>query len=391
MIQQVEGLRARGHEVECFAPVVDPKRCFPGWLERIGARRIGPLLPRALPYGDALAVIAASYSGRGIARHLRGLDVVLAANQPGPHLAWWAAKEHAVPYVIYLAQPLRLLYPRTIDRGNGASAKRDYDLLHRLAPLARRTIATADTRSVAGATIALANGGYMRDVLERVYARPFVSCPAGAALLEGDNDRARGELFVNGVTVRKPFMLLTNRHFPQKRFEYAVEALEHPDLAARRTELVISGQETVYSARVRRLVAERGLADRVHFVGLTDEATLARLYATAAVYVYPSPEEDYGMGLVEAMGAATPVVAWNFAGPTRTVIDGETGYLVRPGDAAAFADRIADLVTDEELARRLGQRAREHVRANFTVRRHIDGLEAALRAATGAVAAVKSA
>ena len=384
VIQEVLGLRERGHQVECFAPVVDPRRCFPGWLERVGAQRVVPRLPGALPYGDAVAVIAASYDARRVARRFRGFDVVLAANQPGPHLAWWAAQEHGVPYVIYLAQPLRLLHPRAIDRGNGVSAKRDYDLLHRLAPLGRRTIEVADERSVAGARLALANGTYMRGVLERVYARPFVSCPAGAALVEGDADRARGDIVVNGARIRKPFVLLTNRHFPQKRFEYAIEALDHPELARRGTELVISGQATAYTARLRRLVASRGLAERVRFVGLASEADLARLYAAAACYVYPSPEEDFGMGVVEAMAAATPVVAWDHAGPTGTMVQGQTGYLVPAGDVAAFAERVAEIVTDEPLARRLGRAAQTHVRSNFTLQRHLDGIETALGAAATA-------
>ncbi len=387
MIQEVLGLRERGHEVECFAPVVDPKRCFPGWLEHVGAHRVGPPLPGWLPYGDALAAIVSSYAARRASRQLRDFDVILAANQPGPHLAWWAAKEQGVPYVIYLAQPLRLLHLRTIDRGNGVSANRDHDLLHRLAPLARGLISSADTRSVAGADVALANGTYMRGVLESVYGRPFLSCPAGARLIEGDRDRTRGDLAVNGWRFRKPFVLLTNRHFPQKRFEYAIDALEHPDLARHGVELVITGQETAYTRALRRLVARYGLAERVRFIGLTTEDDLRRLYAAAAAYVYPSPEEDFGMGVVEAMAAATPVVAWNFAGPTGTIVDGVTGYLVPPGDGASFAERVARLVADPALARRLGRSGQERARASFTLKRHLDGIEEALATAANGRAA----
>ena len=57
---------------------------------------------------------------------------------------------------------------------------------------------------------------------------------------------------------------------------------------------------------------------------------------TASAYVYPSPEEDFGMGIVEAMGTGTPVVAWANGGPTVTVRDQETGFLIESYDTDQF-------------------------------------------------------
>jgi glycosyltransferase involved in cell wall biosynthesis len=378
VIQQVLGLRERGHDVDCFAPIVDSARAFPGWLERLAARRLAPRFPNWTAYPDALAIIAMSAVAPVLALGLRSYDVILAANQPAPWVAWWARRLGDVPYVIYLAQPNRLLYPREIDRAQSLVVKRDYVLLRTIAPLVRPLVQWADRRSVAEASVALGNGAYMSGLLSEVYGREFISCPAGAPILAGDADRARGEVVVNGTRVRKPFVLLTNRHYPQKRFDVAIASLRHRDLARRGVELVITGQETAYTSQLRDLVAKMGLADRVRFVGLASESDLAALYRAAACYVYPSPEEDYGMGVVEAMGAATPVVAWNCAGPTGTVVDGVTGWLVPPGDEAAFAEQVAELVTDATGARRMGEAAQDHARKNFTMQRHYEGLEDAL-------------
>ncbi len=287
VIQQVLGLRARGHVVDCYAPIVDAKRSF--------------------PVPDALAIIAMSVAAPLLARRLREYDVVLAANQPAGWVAWWARRLHGVPYVLYLAQPNRLLYPRAIDRERTVVVKPDYLFLRAIAPFIRPLVHWADRQSVAGAREALANGRYMTRVLSQLYGRPFRSSPAGAEIVIGNAERFVGELRVNGTTIPKPFILLTNRHYPQKRFEVAIEALTHPKLAARGVRLVITGQETPYTTQLRALVARLGLAKRVRFVGLTSEEDLARLYAAAACYVYPSPHEDYGMGVVEAMAAGTPV------------------------------------------------------------------------------------
>ena len=375
VIQQVLGLRERGHRVDCYAPIVDPARSFPGWLDRVGVRRLAPRLPNWLRFPDALAIIAMSVAAPFLAHRFRGYDVILAANQPAGWIAWWARRLYSVPYVLYLAQPNRLLYPREIDGERTVIVKRDYFFLHAIAPLIRPLVLAAERRSVAGASRVLANGAYMARVLSRTYARAFSSCPAGAEAVVETRSRFTGAVHLRGLVIPKPFVLLSNRHYPQKRFEVAIEALRHPALAARRIPLVITGQETAYTLRLRELAARLGLHDRVHFIGLAGEDELAALYAHAACYVYPSPEEDFGMGVVEAMAAAIPVVAWAHAGPTGTMVDGLTGYLVPPGSPELFAKRIVQLLDDEQLSRRLGRGAQSHALRHFTLDHHLEALE----------------
>src|SRR5207244_11961809 len=103
VIQQVLGLRARGHVVDCYAPIVDAKRSFPGWLEQIVARRLVPRLPSWLRFPDALAIIAMSVAAPLLARRLREYDVVLAAKQTAGWVAWWASRIPGVQFVLLLA------------------------------------------------------------------------------------------------------------------------------------------------------------------------------------------------------------------------------------------------------------------------------------------------
>ena len=81
------------------------------------------------------------------------------------------------------------------------------------------------------------------------------------------------------------------------------------------------------------------LNDAVLFLGAVTEDELNRLYEGAAVYVYPAPEEDFGMGVIESMAKGVPVVAWNQAGPTVTVAPG-TGCLAEPLEVADYAAGI---------------------------------------------------
>jgi alpha-maltose-1-phosphate synthase len=76
--------------------------------------------------------------------------------------------------------------------------------------------------------------------------------------------------------------------------------------------------------------------------------------------------ELLGLSVLEAMASATPVVASRIGGVPEVVVDGETGFLVDPGDVDALHDRIATLLSDRGLARRLGDNGRATVTAQFT-------------------------
>ena len=109
------------------------------------------------------------------------------------------------------------------------------------------------------------------------------------------------------------------------------------------------------------------------FLGAIAEDELQKLYEGAAVYVYPAPEEDFGMGVIESMAKGVPVVAWNQAGPTVTVGPG-TGYLAEPLEVSDYAEGIASLLDNPAENQATGERAFEWAR-RFDWERHIDTLE----------------
>jgi D-inositol-3-phosphate glycosyltransferase len=109
--------------------------------------------------------------------------------------------------------------------------------------------------------------------------------------------------------------------------------------------------------RLQQLRTELGIEDLVTFQGAQDQDTLASYYSAAEMVVMPSHYESFGMVALEAMACGTPVVASKVGGLAFSVQDGETGFLVPGGDAAALAARIQQLLTDDQLRRRLGQQA----------------------------------
>ena len=128
VLEQVRGLRRLGHQVECFAPIVEAEACHPDLIEEVGVTALVPPPPRWLPARVALWVLLCCVLAPALAIRLRGFQVVLAANQPALWLAWVAGGILRRPYVAYLAQPLRVLHPRPVDLEAG-QPDRDSEIL----------------------------------------------------------------------------------------------------------------------------------------------------------------------------------------------------------------------------------------------------------------------
>jgi len=99
-----------------------------------------------------------------------------------------------------------------------------------------------------------------------------------------------------------------------------------------------------------------------------------KLFSSADVFAYPTYFEAEAMPIacLEAMMFALPVVATEWRALPEVVADGETGYLVAVRDVGALAGRLAELLGDPDLRRRMGQRGRERFLERFTADRHAE-------------------
>jgi glycosyltransferase involved in cell wall biosynthesis len=267
----------------------------------------------------------------GLARAVRGADVVHthhARSVPSRHAAWAASRDGAVV---------------TTDHGLGGDASgrwaRRFALLLAVSAHSVRTLAWPADRA------RVVHGG------------------ADPERFRPDPDQARaGVLFVGRLT-------------PHKGVDRLLRAL--PEGAS----LTVAGTtghdvrppESGYPDLLRSLARGR----KVRFCPGVAEADLAALHRRAAVFALPSVEvtcygrtvgisELLGLSVLEAMASGTPVVASRTGGVPEVVVDGETGFLVAPGDVAALHDRLATLLADRGLARRMGDAGRAAVLARFT-------------------------
>ena len=157
-----------------------------------------------------------------------------------------------------------------------------------------------------------------------------------------------------------PLLVLSGRLEWEKGVHIALAALprlrrRHPGLR-----LVVAGTGTM--ADELRVQAKRlRLGRSVHFAGQLPTGELAPLLAAADVALAPSLYEPFGLVALEAAVAGTPLVVGDTGGLAEFVDPDRTGVRVTPGDPAALAAGVEQLLADQVAARRMAHAARAAV------------------------------
>lgn len=386
VLEEARGLKKRGYLVDVFAPTVDSERCYPELLKELNVKPILSTYLKKLPLRNAIRMIVSSFLAPVIALGYRKYDIFIGANQPGAWIAYCMAKVLKKPYLVYLNQPNRIVYPRPVDVEYGwYSTERDYDFLYRFFRILKPFMRVLDGVSITSANAVLTNGRYIGHVIENIYSVWSVDAPAGAfvqtqqKILDNPKSIFEGSITAGGKEIKKPYLLITNRHDPQKKFEYVIEAFAKVLKTNKNLTLAIPGPFTKHTLNLMKLAKELKVEDKIVFCGQIPEYELQILYKNAAVYCYPSPEEDFGLGPLEAGGWGVPTVAWNHGGPTVTVEDGATGFLAKPYETSDYAAKIIEILKDKKLRVQMGKNAWEHTRNNFSWKNHLDILEGKIK------------
>lgn len=126
-----------------------------------------------------------------------------------------------------------------------------------------------------------------------------------------------------------------------------------------------------FFAQLRQFIESERLTDIVELHGGVYGAQKSALLERADIFVFPTryPLETFGLVNLEAMRAGLPVIAAPIAGIPDVVIDGETGFTVDPGNTAALAGRILELIERPELRERFGKAGRARFEQQFTPQR----------------------
>lgn len=161
----------------------------------------------------------------------------------------------------------------------------------------------------------------------------------------------------------KKVVLFTGRLTVHKGVDYLIKAARQI-----KGEVIIlgDGPERPY---LEKLIAQYKLTN-THILGYMrpkEQVNFREFYSRADVYVAPSTwNEPLGLVILEAMAARTPVISTRAGGITSLIKDGYNGYLVRPRNAAQIVEKVNYLLENDDLRRKMAERAHKQVADKFT-------------------------
>lgn len=259
------------------------------------------------------------------------------------HVSYVAPPLVACPTVVTVHDLSFVAYPRSLSR-------RARFMLTALVPL-----------SVRRAARVIAVSRFTRDDLVRRYRVPegkisVVYEAAGPAFRVLDDAGSRP--LPAGVI--EPFVLAVGNLEPRKNLARLIEAFaavaREPGVSAK---LVLVGKAKGQEDALARLVEKHGLRDRVIFTGFVAEEQLVVLYNRAAVFVYPSLYEGFGLPPLEAMACGCPVIASSVTAMPEVL--GDAALLFDPTSTTVLTDAILGVLGAEERARDLRSRGLRQV------------------------------
>ena len=286
---------------------------LPGALRHY--RQYLPLFPRAIERFD-----------------LRGFDFVISTSHC---VAKSVLVPPGTPHLCYCHSPMRYAWdqfdayfgPAQVGRARAAVMR---VLMARMARWDARTAARVDAF--------VANSQYVAGRIRRYYNRGATVVYPSVVTDFYQPDPARRP---------DPFFIVVSALVPYKRLEVAIEAVRAVNGSLK---IVGRGPE---ESRLRELAGPA-----VEFTGWLPDEEIRRLYQRCQAVLMPGVE-DFGMVPVEAQACGRPVVALGEGGALESVIDGETGILVRDSTPAAFADalrRVTSTSFDASAIRRNAER-----------------------------------
>ena len=241
----------------------------------------------------------------------------------------------------------------------------------------RRLLAEKINRSRFTVTVCESNRDFIVKNLPGVDPRKVVVHYNGIDLAE----------FSPPASSRQPFSIFSvGRLIEKKGFVHLVRAVAMLREAGLPVVLHIAG-EGGDEARIRSEVKDRRLEQHVHLIGsLRQDEVRTRMresacFALACVQAKDGNVDALPTVLLESLACACPSVSTRISGVPEILEEGESGLLVEPGDDRALAHALRRVLTDAELAARLGQQGRHRAESRFDSRSNVAGLRARFLAA----------
>ncbi|HZK11830.1 MAG TPA: glycosyltransferase family 4 protein [Atribacterota bacterium] len=208
----------------------------------------------------------------------------------------------------------------------------------------------------------ISNSKYTQDIIEKCGIKPVQKIYCGI------------KLFKYSKMEKSDNLLFAGRLAKEKGAEYLIKAMPLiiKKISTVHLDIVGDGDE---KHRLEILTKELNLENNVTFIGSILYSEVEKYYKKANIVIVTSVwPEPFGLIGSEAMSVGRPVIGTKVGGIPEWLEDGETGYLVEPGDPKQIAENVIKLLSDRKLMEKIGRNAMEKAK-RFNIKKHVEEIE----------------
>src|SRR4051812_30847134 len=352
-----EGQHARGHDVTLITgPAIGPEGSLVARAEAAGYRVlvVDEMRRSILPVKDFR-------SYRRLTKLLLQLkpDVVHTHSSKAGIIGRWAADRAKAPFIVHTIHGLAFT----------ASTSRMVNSVYRMlerqaAPLTDRIVCVADAMREQSLAAGIGRAEQYVTIYSGMETRPFLNPPVPRDQVRSQLGLAPDDIAIG--TIARLFHLKGHddllemaptlcRRLPKLRFLWIGDGLLRESFEAQ--------------------IARMGLQDRFILTGLVPPERIPELTNAMDILVHPSRREGLARALPQAALAGKPAVTYDIDGNREGVIDGKTGYVIRPFNKHQLADSVAALAEDATLRDTMGAAGRELALSRFDANVMVEALE----------------
>ncbi|UCD15410.1 MAG: glycosyltransferase [Candidatus Omnitrophota bacterium] len=189
----------------------------------------------------------------------------------------------------------------------------------------------------------------MKVKMQKIYNRDIFVVPNGI-----DLEKFKGILQREMRDKAAVVILFVGRLIPVKGVRYLIEAIKILKQKNLNTKLILIG-DGKDRLKLAKLVEKLGLNIDITFLGKINNEDIPKYMVNADVFILPSLSEGFPMVILEAFASGLPIIATKVGGISEIIKEGVNGFLVKPRDPEAIAERVIYLLQDDHLKNKIIQ------------------------------------
>ena len=351
-------LEKRGHEVTIFTNGVDEEKCYPDLIKKVNIEVVR--YPVNIKY--LKTYLGMKKIGKVIGERAKEFDLINNHNFPSEWAVYYAKKNCDLPAVWMCNEPPFWFFVPEARKGIINKLRWPfYEIL--------------DKKSVEKINEIVVLSGMIQKLVKKIYKRNSIVVRSGIDLKKFEIRRDSRE-YKNKETIT---ILMVGMLAPHKKQDTLIKTIHHiknkNKNIYKKINLIFAGPEIEeFKNYLFSLIKKFNLSANIEFKGAVSDTELLNLYASCDIFVFPA-HQSWSLVTVEAMAMGKPVIVSNKCGVSEIIENRKTGFIFKHDNYKELAEKIVELIENEELRIKMGKNARKYVKENLSWEKYAENME----------------